>query len=120
VFQAADRLAEALQHSPEWEEWAAANAALERDDGVATLRARVQGLSAQWQLARSAGGTLPEGHGLAHLQRTLQGHPVVIRQQEPSRLLVSLFQQTNDLLSSMLEVDFAASAVRRSGGCCGS
>ena len=90
VFQAADRLAEALQHSPEWEEWAAANAALERDDEVATLRALVRELSAQWQLARSTGGALSEDNRLADLQRTLQEHPAVV-QQEASRLLVVLF-----------------------------
>ena len=119
VFQAADRLAEALQHSPEWEEWQGAQSALDHDGDVARLRARVQELSAEWQRAKMAGGPVADNADLATLQRSLQAHPAVVRQQEATRTLVALFQQTNDLLSSMLGVDFAASAARRSGSCCG-
>lgn len=121
VFQAADRLVEAIQHTPEWEEWQNARAAFDQNAEARTLNTRLQDLSARWQRARVSGRGLAgaEATELADLQTRLQQHPLFVRQQDAGRQLVTLFQQTNDLLSSMLEVDFAANAVRRGGGCCG-
>jgi cell fate (sporulation/competence/biofilm development) regulator YlbF (YheA/YmcA/DUF963 family) len=121
VFRAADGLVEALQHTPEWEEWESARAAFDRDDEATKLRARVQDLSVRWQRARASGHGLAgaEATELADLQERLQVHTLFVRQQEAGRQLVALFQQTNDLVTSMLGVDFAANAVRRGGGCCG-
>lgn len=121
VSQAADRLAEAFQHTPEWEEWESSRAAFDRDTEVRKLRARLQDLSARWQRARSTGRGLAglEAAELTDLQEKLQAHALYVRQQEADRQLVALFQQTNDLITSMLGIDFAANAVRRGAGCCG-
>lgn len=121
VFEAADRLVEALQHTPEWEEWENARAAFDRDEEMQKLRARLQELGTRWQRARSSGRGLagPEAMELTALQEKLQSHALFERQQDAGRQLIALFQRTNDLISSMLGIDFAANAARRGGGCCG-
>lgn len=121
VFQAADGFVEALQHTPEWEKWESAKAAFDRDSQVAAWRNRLEQLSGAWQRARASGRGLAgqEAIELAELQEKLQSHALFVKQQEAGRQLVTLFQQANDLMTSMLGIDFAANAVRRGSGCCG-
>ncbi len=86
-----------------------------------TLRRRLEDLATRWRQARAAGAGLtgPQATELAGLQERLQRHALFERQQDAGRQLVALFQQVNDLMTSMLGIDFAANAVRRGGGCCG-
>jgi len=121
VFHAADALAQAIQQTPQWEEWENARAAFDRDDDVKRLRARLERVASRWRAAQAAGKGLigQEARELAEAQEALQGHALFVRQQEAGRQLVVLFQQTNELISSMLGIDFAANALPRGGGCCG-
>jgi cell fate (sporulation/competence/biofilm development) regulator YlbF (YheA/YmcA/DUF963 family) len=121
VFQAADGLVEALQHTPEWEEWENAKAAFDRDEELKKLRQRLEELTGRWRQAQGMGKGLTGGEAteLAGLQEKLHTHALFQRQQDAGRQLVALFQQANDLISNLLGIDFAANAVRRGGGCCG-
>lgn len=121
VFQAADTLVEALRHTPQWEEWEHAKAAFDRDDRMRAWRRRLEELAARWRQAQRAGRGLTgqEASELARLQEQLQRAPLFVRQQEAAKQLIALLQQTNDLITSLLGIDFAANAVRRGGGCCG-
>lgn len=118
IQEAAHSMAEFLKGTSEWTAWAAAQAALERDQEVAALQARLDTLSEQWQVAQRSGEPPPERDEIAGLQRRLREHSVVVRQRESSERLVELLRLTNDMLSARLGVDFAENAARGTGATC--
>ncbi len=122
LVQAVDMLADSLKHSPVWEAWEAARAVVAEDRDLAGLRARLQELTGRWQVSRATGHGFAgaDANELATLKDRLKRHPLLLRQDEAGQQLVGLLQETNDLMTSMLGVDFAMNAARRTGGgCCG-
>ena len=121
VIDAIDLLADTLKRTPEWEAWENAKAHADDDRELRSLRARVQELAGRWQRARDSGRALAgsEALELAGLQERLKANGLFLRQQDAGRQLVALLQETNDVMTPMLGLDFAANAIRRSGGCCG-
>ncbi len=121
VFEAARALGSALQASPQWEEFQSARAAFDSDSELRTLIARHRQLSASWRIAKASGrGLMGEDAGnLAQMQAAIQTHPLFVRQQAAIKSLMAMFQQANQAISAELELDFAANAAPRGGGCCG-
>lgn len=121
VWQAIDRLVEALRHTPEWEEWEQAKAAFDQDADVTTLRAQLQDLGVRWRRGRGGGRGLAgcEATEPVDLQETLRAHPLFVRQQSAGRQLVVLLRDTNGVMTSMLGIDFAANAAHREAGAAG-
>lgn len=119
--RAAEVLAEAIQGTPEWEEWMRTKTALENDAPVAEWMRRYQELAARWRKAQEQGRGLTgkEAMELAEVQEKIQRHDLFIRQQEAGGALVAVFQRTNDLISARLGLDFAANAAARNNTCCG-
>lgn len=121
LVQAVDLLADTLKHSPEWEAWQTTREVVAKDRDLTQLRARLQDLTGRWQVARVTGHGFggPDANELATIKEKLKKHPLLLRQEEAGQRLVALLQEANDLMTSMLGVDFAVNAARRTGGCCG-
>lgn len=120
VRQAAEELTRAIQLTPEWRELEAARTAFQTDPELAEFTARYRKLSEQWQRARSEGRALPgkEALELASVQEKIQQHDIYLRLQAAVGAFVALLQETNQVISQPLGLDFASNAAPRSS-CCG-
>jgi cell fate (sporulation/competence/biofilm development) regulator YlbF (YheA/YmcA/DUF963 family) len=121
VPTAATALARAIQETPEWIELRSAQQAFEADPDVTRLMSRYQELFGRWRSAQARGSGLSgnEAMELAQVQEDIQEHPLFLRHQGAMGELAAVLQRANEVLSSELGIDFAASAAPRRGGCCG-
>lgn len=121
ILRAATAFARALRASRQFEEFQTTRADFDADPGLQRLLLRLRELSAKWQAARAAGRGLvgKDATELAELQAKLQAAPLFVKQQDAIRSLVAMFQQVNQVVSTELELDFAANAAPQGGGCCG-
>lgn len=120
VLDTAEELARAIQQTPEWRELEAARTAFQTDPDLSVLTGRLRELSEQWRQARSEGRALPgkEAMELANVQEKIRQHHLFLRQQAAISAFIALLQQTNQVISQKLGIDFAGNAAPK-GGCCG-
>ncbi|MBI4540961.1 MAG: YlbF family regulator [Gemmatimonadetes bacterium] len=120
VASAAGLLANAIKARPEWRALADARAAFRTDPGMSAIMARYRAAFGRLSAARARGEHLSgdDALELAEAQQALQAHALFRRQNEATATLVALLREVNRMLSTALELDFAANAAPPSG-CCG-
>lgn len=121
VGDAAVQLARAIKALPEWQELQAARSRFRTDPEMIAIMTRYRRIFGSWSAARARGEGLKGADALelAESQQQLQEHPAYLRQHEATIAVVSVLQSVNLALSAELELDFAANAAPRGGGCCG-
>jgi cell fate (sporulation/competence/biofilm development) regulator YlbF (YheA/YmcA/DUF963 family) len=120
VQVAAGLLAKAIKARPEWQAFVKARAAFRTDADMSAIMARYQAAFSHWRAARARGEQLSgaEALELAEAQAALQAHVLFRRMNEAIEIARVLLRSVNEMLSTELELDFAANAAPR-GGCCG-
>jgi len=121
VVEAAEVFARAIRFSPVWQRWEQAQAAFDSDATMRQAMERYRELSSRFSLARAQGKgfTGQEAAEFGVLQGKIQGSSLYRAKEAEGRALVDFLQESNQLLSKELGVDFAAAAAPRGGGCCG-
>lgn len=121
AHDAALKLAKAIQALPEWRELQEARTRFRTDPEIASIMARYRRAFSAWKAARQRGAGLtgPDAVEMAESQHQLEEHPLFRRQHEAHQAVASALRDINLVLSAELELDFAANAAPRGGGCCG-
>lgn len=121
LVDAAESFAQSIVNSPQWEEWRAARSARERDPEIVAWTDELKRLMTSRALTASSSGREASRieSQVEALRQRIARHPASRREQSAGGVLVELLQEANQLVSTSLGIDFAATAVPRQGGCCG-
>lgn len=121
VVQAATTLAHALQATSAWQEWRSAEAAFEGDAELAGLMDQYRTLALRWRKAQAERKPLAgkEALELAEVQERTRGHRLFARRQRAAEELAALLLETNQAITAVLGIDFAANAAPAGEGCYG-